>query len=55
MSIVKSLEKRRTYYNINKELPVSEDEVIELIQELTELVPDAKEKEDMSKRVKIEK
>ncbi len=41
MSIVESLEKRRTYYNINKELPVREDEVIERIQELTELVPDA--------------
>lgn len=41
MSIVELLEKRRTYYNINKELPVREDEVIERIQELTELVPDA--------------
>jgi predicted oxidoreductase (fatty acid repression mutant protein) len=41
MSIVKSLETRRTYYNIKKELPVKEEEVIELIEKLTELVPDA--------------
>ena len=41
MSIVKSLENRRTYYNINKELPVSEKEVIDQIEKLTELVPDA--------------
>lgn len=47
MSIVESLEKRRSYYNINKELPVKEAEVIELIQKTTELVPDAKEKENI--------
>lgn len=41
MSIVKSLEKRRTYYNINKQLPVSADEVVVKIQQVTELVPDA--------------
>ncbi|MGC4017872.1 MAG: nitroreductase family protein [Muricomes sp.] len=41
MNITKALEKRRSYYNINKELPVSEEQVIELIQEVTELVPDA--------------
>ncbi|MBA4698991.1 MAG: nitroreductase family protein [Ruminococcus sp.] len=41
MNIIKALEKRRTYYNINKELPVKEDEVIKLVQEVTELVPDA--------------
>lgn len=41
MSIVKSLEKRRTYYNINKQLPVSADEVVAKIQQVTELVPDA--------------
>ncbi|TCS79817.1 hypothetical protein EDD59_10773 [Muricomes intestini] len=41
MNIIKSLENRRTYYNINKELPVSEEKVIELVQQLTGLVPDA--------------
>lgn len=41
MSIIKSLENRRTYYNINKDLPVSESEIEEKIKELTELVPDA--------------
>ena len=41
MSIIKSLEKRRTYYNINKELPVSESEIEEKIKDVTELVPDA--------------
>ncbi|MFC4803638.1 nitroreductase family protein [Filifactor villosus] len=41
MSIVKSLEKRRTYYNINKKLPVSTDEVVAKIKQVTELVPDA--------------
>lgn len=41
MSILKSLEKRRTYYNINKELPVSIDEVVSTIEKATELVPDA--------------
>lgn len=41
MGIIKSLEKRRTYYNINKELPVSESEIEEKIKYVTELVPDA--------------
>lgn len=41
MSIIKSLEKRRTYYNINKELPVAKEEIIKTVQEVTELVPDA--------------
>lgn len=41
MSIVQSLKQRRTYYNIEKKLPVKESEVIGLVQELTELVPDA--------------
>lgn len=41
MSIVTSLEKRRTYYNINKKLPVSIDEIVTRIQQVTELVPDA--------------
>lgn len=41
MSIVKSLKERRTIYNINKELPVEETKIVELIEEITELVPDA--------------
>lgn len=41
MSIINALEKRRSYYNINKELPVSTEEVIKRIETLTELVPDA--------------
>lgn len=41
MNIIKSLEQRRTYYNINKELPVSEKEIEDKIKEVTELVPDA--------------
>lgn len=41
MSIVTSLEKRRTYYNINKQLPVSAEQVVSTIEQVTELVPDA--------------
>ncbi len=41
MQIVSSLKKRRTYYNIKKELPVSIENVIEIVEEITELVPDA--------------
>lgn len=41
MNIVESLKQRRTYYNINGELPVSDEEVVALVKELTELVPDA--------------
>lgn len=41
MSIVDSLTKRRSYYNINQNLPVDVNQVIERIQKLTELVPDA--------------
>ena len=41
MSIIKSLTKRRTYYAIDKQLPVEEKQVIELIKKTTELVPDA--------------
>ena len=41
MSIITSLAQRRSYYHINKELPVSEEAVITRIQELTALVPDA--------------
>ncbi|WP_349946272.1 nitroreductase family protein [Lacrimispora sp. BS-2] len=41
MGIIESLEKRRSYYSINKELPVNTGEVIKRIEKLTELVPDA--------------
>lgn len=41
MSMVASLAKRRSYYQINKSLPVSEETVVARIKELTELVPDA--------------
>lgn len=41
MNITESLKLRRSYYAINRELPVSIDQVIELTKELTELVPDA--------------
>lgn len=41
MSIIKSLEKRRTYYQINKELPVAKEEVVKAVEQVTELVPDA--------------
>ena len=41
MSIINSLAKRRSYYKIDKNLPVSTDEVVKVIEKLTELVPDA--------------
>lgn len=41
MSIVDSIAKRRTYYQLNKNLSVAEQEVIGLVETITELVPDA--------------
>ncbi|HOO28999.1 MAG TPA: nitroreductase family protein [Lachnospiraceae bacterium] len=41
VNIIESLKERRSYYNIGKELPVEENKVLELVEELTELVPDA--------------
>lgn len=41
MAIAEALEKRRSYYQLNKDLPVSEKQVKELITRVTELVPDA--------------
>lgn len=41
MSMIQSLEKRRTYYQINRNLPVSEEEVFTIIRKVTELTPDA--------------
>lgn len=51
MSIINSLEGRRTIYALNKELGVSEDKVVETISRVTELVPDAFNMH--SQRVKI--
>lgn len=41
MKIIGVLQKRRTYYNLNKTLPVSKSEVKRVVEEITELVPDA--------------
>ena len=41
MSIMESISQRRTYYQINKKLPVDTRKVKEVIQQATELVPDA--------------
>lgn len=41
MSAAEALGKRRSIYQLNKELPVAEEEVKELVLKLTELVPDA--------------
>lgn len=41
MSILNSLEARRSYYNLNKDLPVSEDTIADSITRAVELVPDA--------------
>lgn len=41
MGIIQSLEQRRSYYNITKNLPVSTEEIGSLIKKAVELVPDA--------------
>lgn len=41
MSILEGLKQRRSYYEINKELPVSKEKIKEVVEEVTELVPDA--------------
>ena len=41
MSITESLAARRTYYALDKNLPVSQDEVVDIVKKTTELVPDA--------------
>lgn len=41
MSFINKLEKRRTYYNINRQLPISEGEVVQIIEKVTEATPDA--------------
>ena len=39
MKIIESLEKRRSYYSIGKELPVSEAQVTALVESLQSLFP----------------
>ena len=41
MKLIDNLKQRRTYYNLNKTLPVSKSEVKTVIEEITELIPDA--------------
>ncbi|MGI5173775.1 nitroreductase family protein [Treponema sp. HNW] len=41
MEFIQSLEKRRSYYNITKKLPIAIDEVGSVIKKVTEAVPDA--------------
>lgn len=41
MSVITGLEKRRSRYLLNKELPVAKEKVEEVIKRVTELVPDA--------------
>ncbi len=41
MKLVNLLEERRSYYNISKEIPVSHEKLCDMIEKVTELVPDA--------------
>ena len=41
MKLIDNLKQRRTYYNLNKTLPVSKSEVKTVIEEITELIPDS--------------
>lgn len=41
MKIIESLEKRRSHYVIGDNLPVSKEKILEVIEKVTELVPDA--------------
>lgn len=41
MKLIDNLNQRRTYYNLNKTLPVSKSEVKKVIEDITELIPDA--------------
>ncbi len=41
MKIIDALQQRRSYYGINKSIPVSEDRLVKTVEEITELVPDA--------------
>lgn len=39
--MIELLSKRRTYYNLGKEIPVEENKIFDFIKKATELVPDA--------------
>ena len=41
MICLKGLEKRRSYYNIGKNIPISDEELIQLVEDVTLAVPDA--------------
>jgi len=41
MKLIDIIEKRRSYYQIDKNLPVGEDEIIKLVQKATEFTPDS--------------
>lgn len=41
MSMLESLKSRRTVYALGRDLPISDQEVIKIVEEATELVPDA--------------
>lgn len=41
MQMINSLKKRRSYYALKKELPVPFDTVLKIVEEVTELTPDA--------------
>lgn len=41
MKMIDSLKLRRSYYNINKVLPVEKEQVVDMIKMISELVPDA--------------
>lgn len=41
MSIIDAIKARRSIYALNKSMPISDDEVIALVRQVTELVPDA--------------
>lgn len=41
MSTIESLQNRRSFYNIKKDIPVEKDKVVALVEKVTELVPDA--------------
>ncbi|MGM9991970.1 MAG: nitroreductase family protein [Candidatus Bruticola sp.] len=41
MSILESLAKRRSYYKLSKDLPVSKELIIKTVEQTVELVPDA--------------
>lgn len=41
MSFISNLEKRRSYYNIDRNLLVTEEEVLTIVEKVTEATPDA--------------